>query len=218
MVVALHRLLDTLTRVVNTLLEDGVPFAVAGGCAVYARGGPATDHDVDIFVKPADAERARTTLTNAGLRPVDRSTATPDVPVAQRPHLRIAAVGDVHLGADAAGSLAPALRELPARADVLLLAGDLTRHGTVDEARVVAAEFGDVGVPVVAVLGNHDHHSDAQDEIATLLDDHGITVLEGSAATVTVGGHTIGVAGTKGFGGGFAGKCASVFGERQMRE
>ncbi|WP_306362732.1 BON domain-containing protein [Nocardia sp. CC227C] len=71
MVVALNRLLDTLTRVVNTLLEDGVPFAVAGGCAVYARGGPATDHDVDIFVKPADAERARTALTNVGLRPVD---------------------------------------------------------------------------------------------------------------------------------------------------
>ncbi|MBF6239328.1 metallophosphoesterase [Nocardia otitidiscaviarum] len=132
--------------------------------------------------------------------------------------MRIAAVGDVHLGADAAGSLTPALRELPARADVLLLAGDLTRHGTVDEARVVAAEFGEVGVPVVAVLGNHDHHSDAQDEIATLLDDHGIIVLEGSAATVTVGEHTIGIAGTKGFGGGFAGKCASVFGERQMRE
>ncbi len=124
----------------------------------------------------------------------------------------------MHLGADAAGSLTPALRELPAHADVLLLAGDLTRHGTVDEARVVAAEFGEVGVPVVAVLGNHDHHSDAQDEIATLLDDNGITVLEGSATTVTVGGHTIGIAGTKGFGGGFAGKCASVFGERQMRD
>ncbi|MFI6871739.1 BON domain-containing protein [Nocardia sp. NPDC050406] len=65
------RMLDTLTRVVNTLLDNDIPFAVAGGCAVYARGGPATDHDVDIFVKPADAERASAALTAVGLRPVD---------------------------------------------------------------------------------------------------------------------------------------------------
>lgn len=132
--------------------------------------------------------------------------------------MRIAAVGDVHLGTDSAGLLRPALEELPRCADVLLLAGDLTRHGTLDEARVVAEEFQDVGVPVIAVLGNHDHHSDFQREIATLLTEHGISVLEGTAATVTIGGRTLGVAGTKGFGGGFAGKCASVFGERIMRE
>ncbi|MBF6175719.1 metallophosphoesterase family protein [Nocardia blacklockiae] len=132
--------------------------------------------------------------------------------------MRIAAVGDVHLGTDSAGQLRPALNELPRCADVLLLAGDLTRHGTLDEARVVAAEFENLAVPVLAVLGNHDHHSDAQDEISALLTDHGITVLEGTAATLTIDGHTLGVAGTKGFGGGFAGKCASVFGERIMRE
>ncbi len=124
----------------------------------------------------------------------------------------------MHLGTDSVGALRPALAELPHRADVLLLAGDLTRHGTVDEARVVAMEFVDVGVPVLAVLGNHDHHSDAEVEIAKLLTDHGITVLEGESAVVHVHGQTVGVAGTKGFGGGFTGKCASVFGERQMRE
>lgn len=124
----------------------------------------------------------------------------------------------MHLGVDSTGALRPALAELPTRADVLLLAGDLTRHGTVDEARVVAKEFSDVGVPVLAVLGNHDHHSDAEHEITTLLTDHGITVLEGESAVVHIHGHTLGVAGTKGFGGGFAGKCASAFGERQMRE
>ncbi|TQM33031.1 metallophosphoesterase family protein [Nocardia bhagyanarayanae] len=132
--------------------------------------------------------------------------------------MRIAAVGDVHLGAESSGQLRPVLRELPMRADVLLLAGDLTRHGTLDEARVVATEFTDLGVPVIAVLGNHDHHSDAQDDITALLTDYGITVLEGSSTTVSVDGQTLGVAGTKGFGGGFAGKCASVFGERVMRE
>ncbi|WP_174186588.1 metallophosphoesterase family protein [Nocardia barduliensis] len=132
--------------------------------------------------------------------------------------MRIAAVGDVHLGVDSQGQWRPALHDLPTRADVLLLAGDLTRHGTVDEARVVAAEFADLGIPVVAVLGNHDYHGDADEEIATVLDDNGITVLEGSAVTLDLDGSTLGVAGAKGFGGGFAGKCASVFGEPIMRE
>lgn len=132
--------------------------------------------------------------------------------------MRIAAVGDVHLGTDSRGLLRPALRELPALADVLLLAGDLTRHGTPAEAEVVAREFADVGVPVVAVLGNHDHHSDAAAEMTDLLQSCGITVLEGTATTLDIDGTTLGIAGTKGFGGGFAGKCASVFGERLMRE
>ncbi|WP_280269485.1 BON domain-containing protein [Nocardia wallacei] len=68
MVQTIDQLLQTLTRVANTLLDSGVPFAVAGGCAVYARGGPASDHDVDIFVKPADVDRARRSLDAAGLR------------------------------------------------------------------------------------------------------------------------------------------------------
>lgn len=132
--------------------------------------------------------------------------------------MRIAAVGDVHLAEDARGQLRPALEKLRERADVLLLAGDLTRHGTLEEAHVVADEFCDLGVPVIAVLGNHDYHSDAAEEITVLLESREITVLEGTAATLTVDGQTLGVAGVKGFGGGFAGKCASVFGERQMKD
>ncbi|MER7449291.1 metallophosphoesterase [Nocardia beijingensis] len=132
--------------------------------------------------------------------------------------MRIAAVGDVHLGADSRGQWRPALEGLSERADVLLLAGDLTRHGAVEEGRVVAEEFAELGVPVVAVLGNHDYHGDAEQEISKVLTDYGITVLEGTSVTLNVDGSTLGVAGTKGFGGGFAGKCASVFGEPLMRE
>ncbi|WP_199440021.1 metallophosphoesterase family protein [Umezawaea beigongshangensis] len=130
---------------------------------------------------------------------------------------RIAAVGDVHLGEDARGRMRPALERLGDHADVLLLAGDLTRHGTVEEARVVADEFADLPVPVVAVLGNHDHHSDQQDEITALLDDRGIRVLEGDGVVLTLDGCRVGIAGVKGFGGGFAGKCGSNFGEREMK-
>ncbi|MFL6125328.1 metallophosphoesterase [Actinophytocola sp.] len=131
--------------------------------------------------------------------------------------IRIAAVGDVHLGEDARGLLRPALENLPEHADVLLLAGDLTRHGTLDEARVVADEFADLAVPVVAVLGNHDYHGNVPDDITKLLEDSGMRVLEGDAVTLSLDGGTLGVAGVKGFGGGFAGKCASNFGEPEMK-
>lgn len=132
--------------------------------------------------------------------------------------MRIAAVGDVHLGEDSRGLLRPALDHLDEHADVLLLAGDLTRHGTLAEGQVVADEFAGLDVPVVAVLGNHDHHSDAADGMRRVLTDAGITVLEGTNVRLDLPGGTLGVAGVKGFGGGFAGKCASRFGEREMKD
>ncbi|MFI9613488.1 metallophosphoesterase [Streptomyces sp. NPDC052023] len=132
--------------------------------------------------------------------------------------IRIAAVGDIHMGPDSQGVLRTAFETLPDCADVLLLAGDLTRHGTTDEARVVAREIADLGVPVVAVLGNHDHHDDRPREVTAILEDAGARVLEGQATVVTAGGSRIGVAGTKGFGGGFVGRSAGEFGEPLMKE
>ncbi|MEJ3744627.1 metallophosphoesterase [Actinomycetes bacterium KLBMP 9797] len=131
--------------------------------------------------------------------------------------IRVAAVGDVHMDEDVVGRFRPALDRLPEQADVLLLAGDLTRHGTESEARCVATEFGGLDVPVLAVLGNHDHHSDQVSQVVKVLADAGITVLEGEATVVDCPGGRLGVAGAKGFGGGFAGRCASEFGEPEMK-
>ncbi len=131
--------------------------------------------------------------------------------------IRIAAVGDVHVDKDVVGRYRPALEQLTGVADALLIAGDLTRHGTVDEAKCMAQEFGDLGVPVVVVLGNHDHQSDQQDEVTNVLRDCGMTVLEGDSTVLDINGHRLGIAGAKGFGGGFAGACASSFGEREMK-
>jgi Icc-related predicted phosphoesterase len=72
-------------------------------------------------------------------------------------------------------------------------------------------------IRIVAVLGNHDYHSDAVEDVTAVLVGRGITVLEGQSVTMDIDGQTLGIAGTKGFGGGFAGKCASVFGEPQMK-
>jgi Icc-related predicted phosphoesterase len=132
--------------------------------------------------------------------------------------IRVAAVGDVHVGEDNYGQLRPYLMKLADQADILLLAGDLTRHGTPAEGRLVAEEFRGLSVPVVAVLGNHDYHSDAQGEITAMLSDAGVRVLECSSAVLTcAGGSTLGVAGSKGFGGGFAGKAATAFGEPEIK-
>ncbi len=131
--------------------------------------------------------------------------------------IRVAAVADVHMDSDVLGRYRPALDELPEQADVLLLAGDLTRHGTEPEARCAATEFGSLGVPVVAVLGNHDYHCDRVPQVVEILRDADITVLEGTSIVLDTPGGRLGVAGAKGFGGGFAGRCASEFGEPEMK-
>lgn len=66
-----QQLLRTVTRVANTLRTNDVPFALAGGCAVYALGGPATEHDVDVFLRESDATTARDLLVKEGMHRID---------------------------------------------------------------------------------------------------------------------------------------------------
>jgi Icc-related predicted phosphoesterase len=131
--------------------------------------------------------------------------------------IRAAAVGDIHVAADTAGRLRPHLDELAGDLDVLLLAGDLTRRGDPEEARVLAGELRGLPIPVVAVLGNHDYHLDAEARVRAELEEVGVRVLEGDAAVVEIRGLRLGIAGVKGFGGGFAGACATEFGEPEMK-
>lgn len=131
--------------------------------------------------------------------------------------IRIAAVGDVHVGADTDDRLRAGWEHVDRHADVLLLAGDLTRCGTPEEAGNLIAALDAVGVPVVAVLGNHDHHAERADELVDVLAAAGICVLEGSSTVVELPAGRLGVAGVKGFGGGFAPASATAFGEREMK-
>jgi predicted nucleotidyltransferase len=63
-----NSLLDAMKRVAATLRDNEIPFALAGGLAVYARGGTETGHDVDFIVQRDDAERALGLLAEAGFR------------------------------------------------------------------------------------------------------------------------------------------------------
>jgi predicted nucleotidyltransferase len=62
-------LLETLKRSSAALREGGVSFVLGGGVAIWARGGPETEHDLDYFIRPEDAERALQVLAEAGFRP-----------------------------------------------------------------------------------------------------------------------------------------------------
>jgi predicted nucleotidyltransferase len=66
--VAFADLLETLKRAAALLREAGVPFVLGGGMAVWARGGPESEHDLDLFVKPEDAETALDALAAGGFR------------------------------------------------------------------------------------------------------------------------------------------------------
>lgn len=64
-----HRqLTDTMKRAAGILNAAGIRFMLAGGLASWARGGPQTDHDVDFFVKPEDADAALDALGAAGMK------------------------------------------------------------------------------------------------------------------------------------------------------
>jgi hypothetical protein len=63
------KILDTLKKSTAALRDAQIPFALAGGIASWARGGPPREHDLDFFVRPEDADRSLSALVDAGMRP-----------------------------------------------------------------------------------------------------------------------------------------------------
>src|SRR5262245_10100595 len=114
--------------------------------------------------------------------------------------MRVAAVADLHCSRTSEGAFRPLFAAAREAADVLLLCGDLTDFGLPEEALVLAGELSAAkGLPVVAVLGNHDFESGKVEEVRRTLAEAGVIVLDGDACEV--GG--VGFAGVKGFAGGF---------------
>jgi Icc-related predicted phosphoesterase len=131
--------------------------------------------------------------------------------------VRLAAVGDLHVDETNADAWRAALAPCSRDADLLLLAGDLTQAGSGSEAKAFVRALADVRIEVAAVLGNHDFERDRAEELAAALGGAGIHVLEGEARVFEAGGARIGIAGVKGFGGGFEGASGSEFGEPEMK-
>lgn len=131
--------------------------------------------------------------------------------------IRIAAVGDVHYDHQSRPEMREHFAALSDHADLLLIAGDLTQTGAISEAEALARDLEVVTVPVFSVLGNHDFHSNRSQEIRGVLGSVGVNVLEGDVAKVEVRKRSVGIAGLKGFGGGFFGACVTEFGERETK-
>jgi Icc-related predicted phosphoesterase len=131
--------------------------------------------------------------------------------------IRLAAVGDLHVGRDAREALASHFAGLATEADLLLLAGDLTRSGRPEEAEALADVLRDTGVPVVGVLGNADYDAEQAAEIVSIMRESGVHMLDRSSVVLDVGDEKVAIAGVKGFGGGFGAALAEVTGEPEMR-
>ena len=152
-----------------------------------------------------------------GTRP-EMAIHTSTRPDEEECRIRIAAAGDVHFGRDGDRErAAAAFGGLEGRVDLVLLAGDLTTHGEPEQAAMVADAVRDLGIPVLTVLGNHDWHSNRADEVTAVLQEAGVVVLDRSHHVLELCGAELGVVGTKGFVGGFAGSHIPDFGEPLLR-
>jgi Icc-related predicted phosphoesterase len=129
--------------------------------------------------------------------------------------VRIAAVADLHYSKTSQPEVLSVLGQAAREADLLLLPGDLTDHGLPEEAQLLVRDIGpSVKVPILAVLGNHDHESGRPEEIAAILSDAGIVVLDGGAHEAL----GVGFAGVKGFAGGFGKHALGPWGEPVIKQ
>src|SRR4029453_12851249 len=128
--------------------------------------------------------------------------------------VRVAALGDLHCTRTSQGAFQPLFARVAEAAEVLLIAGDLTDYGLPEEARVLAKELSGMRIPVAAVLGNHDVESGQAGEVRKIVEDAGVVVLDGDACELL----GIGIAGVKGFGGGFGKRALGPWGETIIKQ
>ena len=132
-----------------------------------------------------------------------------------KPTLRIAATADLHYAKHSRGKMHDAFAEISGSADVLLLCGDLTECGLPEEAEELAADIRSaVRIPCIGVIGNHDYESGHPETVANILDQTGVTMLNGEAVEIA----GVGFAGICGFGGGFGRRMLNAWGEPLIKQ
>ena len=123
--------------------------------------------------------------------------------------LRVAAIGDLHVMETSVAPYRELFAEIGNAADVLVLCGDLTNFGKTSEAEILAEDIRACSIPVVGVLGNHDYECGQPEEVARILHEAGMTVLDEQAVEI----EGVGFAGVKGFIGGYGRGELAPFGE-----
>ncbi|MEZ0169838.1 metallophosphoesterase [Microvirga sp. TS319] len=128
--------------------------------------------------------------------------------------LKVAAMGDLHVREDNGGSYRDLFGEISREADVLVLTGDLTDLGKPKEAEILAQDLKACSIPVVGVLGNHDYECGAAEEVAHILREAGMKLLDGQSVEID----GVGFVGVKGFAGGFGRRMLGSFGEPAIKQ
>jgi Icc-related predicted phosphoesterase len=123
--------------------------------------------------------------------------------------MTVAAIGDLHVTEDSVAPYREVFAEISRVADALVLCGDLTNFGRTSEAEILAEDIRTCDIPVLGVLGNHDFDCGQPDEVARILHEAGMTVLDEQAVEI----HGVGFAGVKGFMGGYGRGELAPFGE-----
>ena len=127
--------------------------------------------------------------------------------------IRVAAIGDLHVGEGDEHRYRALFEEMSGAADVIVLCGDLTNFGKTGEAESLAADIQAATIPVVGVLGNHDYECGQPEEVARILGQAGMTLLDEQATMI----QGVGFAGVKGFIGGFDRGELGAFGESAIK-
>jgi len=128
--------------------------------------------------------------------------------------VRLAAISDIHYNKNSQGALQPLFAQITESADVLLLCGDLTDYGHPEEAKILAKDLtAAVKIPIVGVLGNHDYESGQEQDVARVMADAGVQILDGDSFEI----HDVGFAGVRGFCGGFGRGALGAWGENVIK-
>jgi len=131
--------------------------------------------------------------------------------------IRIAAIADVHCYDELRGRLRYELESVNQDADALVLAGDLTLDGKLEEAAILVEELHGIRIPIIGVLGNHDYERNHDAAICVRMREAGVAMLDGDTVTLSLRGHTVGFVGVKGFCGGFGDRLVAPFGEYPLK-
>jgi Icc-related predicted phosphoesterase len=131
--------------------------------------------------------------------------------------VRLAMIADVHAHKEGRRQIEPVFAGIEEQADALVIAGDLTTLGIVEDAEALAQVLERVPIPKVGVLGNHDYHSRQDRRICETMVAAGVVMLNGSSTVLELNGVRVGFAGVKGFCGGFDPYAIESFGEPELK-
>ena len=144
----------------------------------------------------------------------EAQTPQPGLDAGPKTRLRVAAVGDLHVGEAADKPYRALFETVHEDADVLCLCGDMVNFGKTREVEILIEDLKTCRIPIVGVLGNHEHECGQPEHVTEMLCDAGVKMI-GSGRSYEIDG--VGFAGGKGFVGGFGRYMLSSFGEDSIK-